>query len=159
MDPLSALSLACGILQVIDFSSKFISGATEVYLSTSGTTIKFEDSDKAAQSLRNLTRRLDVRSTGGPLSSEERCLLGIKHGCEELSQEIQGIISSATTRKRGSRRASFLVSWRALKHKGKLKTLEERLGQYRAQAQEYLLATIRCSLTPDSPKYQRPLLT
>lgn len=159
MDPVSALSLACGILQVIDFSSKLISGDTEAYLSASGTTIKFEDSDKAVQSLRNLTRRLDVRRTGDPLTSEERGLLGVKHGCEELSREIEVIISSAATRNRGSRRASFLVSWRVLKHRGKLKTLEERLGQYRAQAQEYLLATMRCGLIPDSLKSLHPSLT
>jgi hypothetical protein len=145
MDPLSALGLASAILQVIDFSSKLISGAAEVYSSVSGTTAELEDSDRAVKSLRSLTRRLDVRVTDGALSSEDRNLLEIKRGCEQLSRDIQTTIDSTKTKNKGSWRASFLVSLRAMRRKGKLKTLEERLDRHRAQAQEYLLATMRCS--------------
>lgn len=159
MDPVSSLGLASAILQVIDFSSKLISGAAEVYSSASGTIVKFEDSDKAIESLRSLTRRLDVRNMGGPLSSEDRSLLETKHGCEDLSRDIQAIVKSTKTAGTKSRRVSVMVSWRALRRKGKLKTLEERLDRYRAQAQEYLLATMRCSMVPESPKNQHPPLT
>lgn len=152
MDPVSALGLTSAILQIIDFSSKLISGAAEVYSSASGTIVKFEDSDRAIESLRTLTRRLDVRNTGSPLSSEERSLLETKHGCEDLSRDIQAIIDSTKTRGTRSKRASVVMSWRAMRRKEKLKTLEERLGRYRAQAQEYLLATMRCSMIPESPE-------
>lgn len=152
MDPLSALGLASAILQIIDFSSKLVSGAAEVYSSASGTTVKFEDSDKSIESLRSLTRRLDVNITGGPLSSEERSLLETKHGCEQLSRDIQAIINSTKTRDTRSKRSSVVVSWRVMRRKGKLKILEERLDRYRAQVKEYLLATMRCSMISESPE-------
>ncbi|KAG6358210.1 hypothetical protein INS49_014094 [Diaporthe citri] len=147
MDPVSALGLTSAILQVIDFSSKLISGAAEVYSSASGTTVQFEDSDRAIESLRNLTRRLDVRNTGSPLSSEERSLLETKRGCEDLSRDIQAIINSTKSRDTRSKRVSVMVSWRAMRRKGKFKTLEERLERYRTQAQEYLLATMSDDLS------------
>lgn len=159
MDPLSALSLACGILQVVDFSSRLIFGAVEIYSSASGTTAEFEDSDRAVESLRNLTRRLDVHATNGALSSEDRNLLAIKSGCQELSREIQEIINSTKTKKRKSKRASCLVSWRAMRRRAKLKSLGERLDRYRKQAQEYLLATMRYSLINGTPKNHYELLT
>lgn len=143
MDPLSALGLASAILQIVDFSSKLISGATEIYSSASGTTAEFEDSDRSIESLRSLTRRLDVPTPVGSLSSEDHNLLQIKRGCEQLSQEIQSIISSSKTKKRESKSASLVASFKAMRRKGKLKSLEERLDRYRAQAQEYLWATMR----------------
>lgn len=149
MDPLSALGLTSAILQIIDFSSKLISGAAEIYSSGSGTTIAFEDSERAVESLRNLTRRLDVRTSGGPLSREDHRLLEIKDGCEVLSRDIQAIISSTRAKSPGSRRESLLASWKAMRRKGKLKTLEERLDRHRAQVQEYLMAAMRCSTPPD----------
>lgn len=159
MDPLSALGLVSAIVQVIDFSSKLISGAAEVYSSASGTTAGFEDSDRAIRSLRNLTRRLDVRTTGDPLSSEDRSLLEVKHGCEDLSRDILRLISSTKTQSPTSKRDSFVVSWRAMRRKGKLKQLEGRLDRYRAQAQEYLLATMRYSMIPENSGHKHPSLT
>lgn len=150
MDPLSALGLTSAILQIIDFSSKLISGAAEIYSSASGTTAQFEDSDRTIQSLENLTRRLDVRTTGGPLSIQERNLLQVKHGCEGLSRDIQSIISSTKTKKPESKLASWAASWRVMRRRGKLKKLEGRLDRYRAQVQEYLFATMRYSMVPET---------
>lgn len=158
MDPLSALGLTSAILQIIDFSAKLISGAAEIYSSASGTTIAFEDSDRTIESLRNLTRRLDVRTSGGPLSREDRRLLEIKDGCEVLSRDVQAIISAIRPKNPGSRRESLLASWKTMRRKGKLKTLEERLDRHRAQVQEYLMAAMRCSTIPETLEDRHPLL-
>lgn len=143
MDPLTALGLASAILQIVDFSSKLVSGAVEAYSSASGTTVEFEDSERVTESLKDLTRQLNVRTTGAPLSAEDRRILEMKQGCQDLSRDIQDIVKSTKSKQPGSKRASFLVSWKTLKHRGKLKMLEQRLDRYRSQIRDYLLATMR----------------
>lgn len=145
MDPHTALGLASAILQIIDFSSKIVSGANEIHSSTSGMTSDLEDSEKAITSLRTLTKRLNVNTTGAPLSADDRSLLETKRGCEDISQEIEAVIrSTKSTWMSGSKRASFMVSVKTLRRKGKLETLEEQLGRYRTKIMEYILVTISC---------------
>lgn len=143
MDPLTALGLASAILQVVDFSSRLISGAKQAYASASGTTSEIEDSEIMITSLSALGRRLDVHVTGAHLSTEDENLLDLKKGCEELSREINGIVQATKVKKPGSRRESFKVALKAIPRKKTIASLEARLNKYRSQLLEYMLSIMR----------------
>lgn len=72
MDPVTALGLASAVIQVIDFSTKLVSGTVEAYTSAPGTTVEFEDSARVIRSLRGFTGRLDLRTTNATLSPDEK---------------------------------------------------------------------------------------
>lgn len=69
--------------------------------------------------------------------------MDVKRGCEELCQEMENVNNSTKFKNPGSKRASVLVSWKALRRREKLKKLEERLDRYRTQILDYVLKTMR----------------
>lgn len=143
MDPLTALGLASAILQIVDFSSKLVHGAKEAYSSASGTTTELEDSEIGVNSLKRLTRQLDVDVTAAHLSTEDKNLIDLKKGCEKLSGEIEDIVQATKVKKSGSKRASLEVSLKAMSRKKKIASLEGRLTKYRSQILEHMSAMMR----------------
>lgn len=58
MDPLTAFSLACGVIQVVDFSMKLLSKSREIY--KSGSLAENKEIESMAKHLTNLRTGLNV---------------------------------------------------------------------------------------------------
>lgn len=143
MEALAAIGLASAIVQFVDFSSRLIAGAKEVYSSASGMTAASEDSDVMVNNLKDLTRRLKVQTTSETLSTEDRNLISLQQGCEKLSCELQELLQTTKAKKRGSKLSSIRASLKAQSQKEKLASIEKRLDRYRIQILGQLLDMMR----------------
>ena len=58
MDPLTAIGLASSIVQFVDYGTKLIGGAREIYHSTTGTTAQNETLELVATEMKEWSSRL-----------------------------------------------------------------------------------------------------
>jgi hypothetical protein len=75
MDPISAFSLAAGIMQVVDFSTRLLSTANQLY--HDGSTIRNSDFTLVADDLSSLNDKVKARarpdlSVSGPLAKDNQ---------------------------------------------------------------------------------------
>ncbi|CAM1503537.1 Fc.00g011280.m01.CDS01 [Cosmosporella sp. VM-42] len=103
MDPLSALGVAAGVVQFIDFGTRLVSEVGQLYLSPSGRTAEEVELTTVASDLAQLGRNVDSETTALARSvpaegSSEAILLRICEECvaaaRELDTAIQALRSS-----------------------------------------------------------------
>ena len=91
MDPLSALGLACNIIQIVDFSARIISRGHELYTSPNGTLQEHDNLKAAAKSLSELS--LEMRNFNlAPLSS----LSLVDKQLVQLSKDAKAVATKLT---------------------------------------------------------------
>ncbi|ROV90353.1 hypothetical protein VMCG_09737 [Cytospora schulzeri] len=99
-----AIGLASAIVQFVDFSSKLLSGAREIYSSASGASAEHDGADLAIDTLGYLTRRLpSVITPRHAMTSDDEMLLKLKAGCEGVSDELKKILEAGRAKTPGSK--------------------------------------------------------
>ena len=92
MEPLTALSLASNIIQVVDFSIRLVSKGYKIYKSADGTLAEYVDAEAVTNSLHILNGRLQrsVKDSirNGPLSEDEQSLMNLCANCERVANEL-----------------------------------------------------------------------
>jgi hypothetical protein len=132
MDPLTALGLAGNVVQFVDFSSKLLCGAYEVYSSTSGATAETADLGVAIKDLQAVTRRLSPPSCK-PRTDDEIALFGLVSNCRKLSDEILKVLNKLQSKNPHQKWASLRVAWTSMRKKEQLVSMETRLNRYRSE--------------------------
>ena len=136
MDPVGAFSLACNVLTVVDFISNVLKGG--LYLAQPGKNSLPENRAAAllATDLRSLTAKIQTRPSG---TADPR-LIDLCAGCDELSQELIGLLDSLKVVKQRQ-----LVS-KAIKtqfEKKRISELESRLDGYGSEIHLYVTTDLR----------------
>jgi uncharacterized protein Yka (UPF0111/DUF47 family) len=146
MDPLSALSVASAVIQIVDFSTKVIARTKEVYDSPDGTTeqtMLLENAtanlDDLLQGLRKSRRTIDAFD---PKSPDGR-LLQLAKDSNEVATSISEAIDHVKRRSDGSERTALGQGLRSVLDQKKLSALTERLDQIRKQVDTTLLISLR----------------
>jgi hypothetical protein len=132
MDPLAAIGLASAIVQFVDYSTKIIHGAREIYESTSGMTQENRSLESIVSKMKELTSKL-LPSTGSPRSEEEEALCRVAAECNILSDQILELLGKLKPKNGKSKRQSALAAFKnKLREREKLE-LEKRLTNCRSQ--------------------------
>lgn len=141
MDPFSALSLACAIVQFVDFGSKLIKGTTEIYGSTAGATSQDESLKFVTEKLKALTFSLYCGASS-PQSALEKGLQELAEECRKLSKELLDHLKK-TTAKDSSLIESAAAAWKSAWYGGDKKDLVNRLESCEKQLHLHLTAIMR----------------
>ncbi|KAK4443384.1 hypothetical protein QBC34DRAFT_417209 [Podospora aff. communis PSN243] len=131
MEPLSALSVAAAAVQFLDFGSRLISDARQIYCSSQGMSPEFVELSRVAQDLSTLATDIDKKlhavglsgvpvgpyDSGDKQGEPERALYRLCLECKEIEAELQGAIRNLQAR--GTTKLqlavnSFVVSCRGL---------------------------------------------
>jgi hypothetical protein len=106
MDPFAAIGLASSIVQFVDYSTKLINGARDIYDSASGMTEHNKSLESIVNEMKLLSSKLLPR-TGGP-SEDEKALCHVAAECNILSDQILELLgklkpkyASLSTKARG----------------------------------------------------------
>jgi len=140
VDPLTAFSLACGIIQVVDFSTKAVKKCRELY--KDGSLSENEDVEEMATHLTGLRTRLIL-----PSQSNEDELLDLGEKCSDTAQalivELQTLKVNGPYKKRQVIRKSIKALWK----KGAIDESQKRLDDYRKLLDSRVLIDLRCVIT------------
>jgi len=106
MDPLSALSVAASLVQFVDFGSRMLSDAKEMYTSTPGRTLRNLELSTMAADLSKLSKDVQANTRLLETSAEDTSqalLVRLCHECNDVSKELTATLSElrVTSEKKG----------------------------------------------------------
>ena len=147
MDPLTAFSLACGVIQVVDFSTKIIGKYRE--LRKLGASSEYKEMESIANHLTDLATGLKLPSTiqnpgsAPQLYHDDLELLNLAQQCSEtatrLRDELQKFSIQGQGRKRDAFRKSVKIIWRS----SAIENIQRSLERYRRILDTRILISLR----------------
>jgi hypothetical protein len=112
LDPLTALSLASSIVQIVDFSIELVTDGVELY--NKGSLSNYNELEQATLHLTELTKALsspvqfNITQPGivpKPLSQNEARLQGLAKSCRELGEQLLAMLDEV-------KRKNLGIGWR-----------------------------------------------
>ncbi|ORY14588.1 hypothetical protein BCR34DRAFT_479383 [Clohesyomyces aquaticus] len=158
MEPLTALSLASSIIQIVDFTGKIISRSKEIYRSADGVLETVTVLEQAANQLQEMSADLkagppdlseEEMKYQKPMSASERQLLQLSQEAKDISEEIVQAVNKIKVK--GSKKAwkSVEQALRSVWSQKEMSALETRLDTLRKQIDTALLFSLRSIFRPD----------
>lgn len=142
MDPINAFSLACGVIQVVDFSTRILSQFREIY--KNGSLSEHESIQSMTEHLTTL--RADLQpSTSSPATQTagDKDLIQLSTKCSDMAEELVAELQSLKVGSTGSRWKAVSVMYRSLKKKGTIDRMQKRLDECRKILDTKVLADLR----------------
>ena len=135
LNPLSAFSVACNVLQVIEFGVKVLSKAADYRKAETGVLTEQKDLRDVLQSLNNLNTdllaSLPQQTASKQHTAEEARLLEANNQCLRLSKEFINFLDRLKLRDRHAVFDSLRMSIKTLWHGDKMDAMEKSLSQAR----------------------------
>lgn len=147
LDPLTAFSLASGVVQLVDFSCKIISKGYEISRSKDGITDDIADIKTVTEHLGSvnddLTRRLQQRKSSGSLDEDEKELVKICEECRLIGKDLLERLKTLEVKHGGHMKwKSLLKAFESMWKKGDLDAVAATLSKYQEQLNHRLLLSI-----------------
>lgn len=137
MDPISALSIVCNIVQLVELGSKVVSEAHEIYTSVEGAsdeTVTLQTvTDDLSQLTWTLRQSLRQANAGPPLSRDAQALEKLGRACAETAQQLQELLPSFAGSGRPGAWQSARLAIRSLTTRPKRQALLANLRDLRDQ--------------------------
>lgn len=137
MDPISAVSLAGTVVQLVDFSIKIVSKSSELYRSGSDGPVENQSIDKATKDLTKLNDQLKDSSVS------DSDLLELCKACGDAADELLTALSKVKVDGKGRTWQSFRKALRSIWSKEEIQELEKRLARFRDELNLRLTAGLR----------------
>ena len=148
MDPVSAFSVACGVIQVVDFSTKVVSKTRELY--KNGSLSCNEEIENMATRLESLRSDLELPfcTTDQSLLADENDLLGLADKCSDAAKALIKIVRALKLDRSHSKRQALRKSFKALWKRGDIDEIQERLDRYQRVLDTRILIHLRLVHSP-----------
>ncbi|KAK5239321.1 hypothetical protein LTS06_012833, partial [Exophiala xenobiotica] len=103
MEALAAFSLACNIVQVLDFSLKIFREGKQI--ADSGSTAKLDEFTLVSKQLEDLCKDLDksLQNAPKPISKNDDNLLKVAQDCSRAAHDVQAKLGEIMMNKKGGR--------------------------------------------------------
>lgn len=143
-DSPTALGLAGNVVQFVDFGSKLVSEAQDVYHSTSGNSTRNAALPASAESFRRLSTRLaeSAASTAPFQSKDQADLARFAESCRKTVEELIGILEGLAVSSNQTWKQNQQASKAALK-KTKLDEIATRMDRLRSEMSVRLMQMLR----------------
>jgi hypothetical protein len=151
MDPFTALGLAAGLVQFIDFGSRLISGSMERYRSVSGTSAGNVELESITEDLKSIVDNLETkpaRPNTRQLSKLELTLEDLATKSKTAADELLVVLDDLKVRGRCKRLDSFIQAVRSIGKERKIQDLQKVLKTIERRLNTCLVAMIRCDHCP-----------
>lgn len=146
MDPLSALSLASNICQLLDFGGRLLSGSLELYRSVDGVSSVNGELQSITDDLTGICTALmqpESRIDEQRATKSELALIPLSQSCKALGEEFLSLLRSLKVKTRqqkiGSVRQALRNEWK----RKEVQDYQKRLKNYRSQIAVNLMEILR----------------
>lgn len=150
MEPLTALSLASNVIQIVDFRTRVISKSSELYKSHDGRLVQHTDIATTASDLKQLTTKLSegIATPLVPtvLSEDEFALHVLCKGCIDVSLELQSGLNKLQVQGAPSKWKSLRKALKSIWTKEHIAELQTRLAGYRERLDSRVLIDLKSKL-------------
>ena len=142
MDPLTAFSLACGVIQVVDFSMKVLAKCKEFH--DHGALSEYQEVEEITKHLTNL--RLDAlppHSSGTTQTPDDRELRELLKTCSETAEQLVAKLQTLKIKGSHKKRQAIVKTVKAFREKKEIQDLEKRLNSYHRVLDTKILVNLR----------------
>ena len=136
MDPSAAFSLVCGIIQVIDFSTKVVKKCHELY--REGVLSENKEAEEMANHLTDLRAKLEF-----PDESVDKDLLDLGSKCSSTAKDLVAELEKLKVDERHRKRQSLNKSFKAIWKKNSMEKIQKRLEGYQKLLDSRILVDLR----------------
>ncbi|KAL6717896.1 hypothetical protein ACLMJK_003981 [Lecanora helva] len=145
MDPTTAFSLACGIIQVIDFGTKIVLACKQ--LREKGSISEYENLEKIAEHLTGVCSSLSNRAqhTGNVLLPADTCLFRLADECSIISNQLVKKVHGLRVANPRKKREVFKKTVRAFWESREIQEIQKKLERFRTALDTQILASLRLS--------------
>ena len=145
MDPLTAFSLACGVIQIVDYSTKTLMKCREIY--KEGSLSDYQSLENYTKHLIDVREKLDIhndpQSTGSPTTVNDQSLIELSRQCSETAGQLVTKLQVLKILGPRKKRQAILKTVKLLWEKGETDEIEKRLGEYRKALDTQILVSLR----------------
>ena len=141
MDPLTAFSLACGVIQVVDFSIKALSKCKEIY--QEGSLSDCKELESMTKHLIDVRAKLDLPNSKQGVQASDATLLELAGHCSETADQLVSKLHSLKLDGPHKRRQAVLKAVRFLWERGEIQEIQKRLDGYRNALDSQVLVDLR----------------
>ena len=145
MDPLTAFSLACGVIQVVDFSTKTLMKCKEIY--KDGSLSEYQELEDSASDLVDVRARLDLASSHKSAESihslDDQSLLDLAEECSATAHQLMEKLHSLKMEGPRKKRQALLKTVKLLWERGEIQDIQKRLEGYRNALDTKILIYLR----------------
>jgi len=148
MDPVTALGVAAGAVQLLSFAGKLLKTGREIHQAGHGTTVQNEELQSITTTLRRLSRSLADEYKKKSSSEQETEQLEVElqeiyENCQKVSNELIEALQKLGSGEKSGSFASARQAFRNVWSENDVVALERRVERYRRQIDTILLVTIR----------------
>jgi hypothetical protein len=143
LDPLTALSVSCSVLQIVDFAGGLVSKTKEYY--DNGFLIDHKDYAAAATKLEALTKELEksISKKSTQPTSEEIALRNITLECRDVAGDFISVLNDLKVEDKHHAWKSFYQAFKTVWSKDRIDAMLAKLHSLREQMMLPLLLVIR----------------
>ena len=142
MDPLTAFSLACGVIQVVDFSIKVLAKCKEIH--DHGALSELQEVEDITKHLADL--RTDVsppQGLGTTQTPGERDLRELAKTCSATAEQLVAKLQTLKIEGPHKKRQAIQKTVKALRQRREIHDIEKRLDSYRSVLDTKILVNLR----------------
>lgn len=145
MDPLSALSLAATLVQLVDFTSKVVSKGYHIYNAADIALPQNAALEYIVTDLQNLNARLKHHESLGCATKDEQALEDLSTSCAVLANEVISKLNKLKVAGDESHRKwkSFRQALKSVWNKEELDAMAAKLSEYRNQLEFHILLSLK----------------
>ena len=140
MDPLTAVGLAGNIITFVDFSTKLLSRARQLYESATGATEEHDELESLARNLKDLVDRTRRMPTVGPHKSNsglritrEKVLNNLSQQCIQVADELLETLDSIKVKGQSRTRKSAIQAVKTVWKQDRIRSIQGRLDRISKQ--------------------------
>ena len=151
MDPLSAFSLTCNIIQVVDFGSKALAMCKEIY--DRGTLSEYQDLEETTKHLIDLRRSLGLSGGGNTpsrlgsaqiLPQQDDLLMKVAKQCSETAEQlVKRLQKFSVAGPRHKKRQAISKAFKAMWKGGDIQQLQRQLDAHQKALDTRILIGLR----------------
>ena len=146
MDPITGISLAASVVQLVQFGISSAKAFQEIY--QHGSTTEHTSAEFAAGLLASLTNSLqqslhNTKTQPAVLSAEEKELIDLARKCEDCANRLQYELRKLQAQPQVSHLKAVRIAARSIWKKNTIAKIQEQLENYRRILETSLLCRIR----------------
>ena len=145
LDPMSALGLACNIIQIVDFSLKAVSKFRELYNDgASSENREIEDMALRLKSLRTNLVTVDPTTRQSRPVFDDKELQALADDCCKTADELTAELETLKVSDSHQRRKAVGKLFRSIQRKSVVKGIQRKLDGYQKVLDTRILVDLRC---------------
>lgn len=145
MDPLTAFSLACGVIQVIDFSTKTLMKCKEIY--KEGSLSDHRNLEDSIKHLIDIREKLDLpdatQRAESPIAANDQSLIELSRQCSATADQLVEKLHSLRIQGPHERPKAIFKTVKSLWEKGEIEEIQKRLDRYQTALDTQILVSLR----------------